>query len=322
MNLATEIGEEVFGSAKRGHGVLEQPGHRRAARLGGERLAGERKPRERVEYGGEVESLCAEESLELGHVHHPHLVDELREDRIRWPQGVGLACAGGSDDLLSLDVAYRLLRDPEPGQGEIRRDQLRPPEPEPRHHLNKMPNSVAQPSDRRNGLGERADCFGLRRLVALPVRDGVVGHEELSGGALLVPAKQAADFENLETGRNAPVRHRRRGANFGAMGSVPRTPWAVAAGGDNGPEHWGSRRTIGSREIIMSIVIEAVWEKGVLTPEKRLDLPEKSKVRVTVEPETEDATGWKAMNEFIGLWKDAPRSDYSENHDEYLYSRP
>lgn len=71
----------------------------------------------------------------------------------------------------------------------------------------------------------------------------------------------------------------------------------------------------------MSIAIEAVWEKGVLTPKTRLDLPEKTSVRVIVETDTEDATGWKAMNEFIGLWKDAPRSDYSENHDEYLYTR-
>ena len=71
----------------------------------------------------------------------------------------------------------------------------------------------------------------------------------------------------------------------------------------------------------MTIAVEAVWEKGVLTPKTRLDLPEKTNVRVIVEADTEDATGWKAMNEFIGLWKDAPRSDYSENHDEYLYSR-
>lgn len=72
----------------------------------------------------------------------------------------------------------------------------------------------------------------------------------------------------------------------------------------------------------MSIVIEAVWEKGVLTPKTRLDLPEKSTVRVILEPEAEDETGWGSMNEFIGLWKGAPRSDYSENHDEYIYSRP
>jgi predicted DNA-binding antitoxin AbrB/MazE fold protein len=71
----------------------------------------------------------------------------------------------------------------------------------------------------------------------------------------------------------------------------------------------------------MSIAVEAVWEKGVLTPKTRLDLPEKTSVRVIVETDVEDATGWKAMNEFIGLWKDAPRSNYSEDHDEYLYSR-
>lgn len=36
------------------------------------------------------------------------------------------------------------------------------------------------------------------------------------------------------------------------------------------------KSTILAKEIIMSIVIEAVWEKGLLTPETRLDLPEKS----------------------------------------------
>lgn len=71
----------------------------------------------------------------------------------------------------------------------------------------------------------------------------------------------------------------------------------------------------------MSIALEAVWESGVLKPKTPLDLPERTSVRITVEADPEDATGWKAMNEFIGLWKDAPRSDYSENHDEYLYSR-
>lgn len=36
----------------------------------------------------------------------------------------------------------------------------------------------------------------------------------------------------------------------------------------------------------MSIVIDAVWEKGVLTPETKLDLPEKTNVRLIVETPT------------------------------------
>ena len=73
----------------------------------------------------------------------------------------------------------------------------------------------------------------------------------------------------------------------------------------------------------MSIVIEAVWEKGVLTPETRLDLPEKSKVRVIVEPgltTEDDPTGWKAIDRLIGLANDeGGPTDVAEKHDEYLY---
>lgn len=35
---------------------------------------------------------------------------------------------------------------------------------------------------------------------------------------------------------------------------------------------------------------------------------------------TED-DGWQAIREFTGLWKDGAQTDYSENHDEYIYSR-
>ena len=34
----------------------------------------------------------------------------------------------------------------------------------------------------------------------------------------------------------------------------------------------------------MGIAVEAVWESGVLTPQTRLDLPEKARVRITIEP--------------------------------------
>lgn len=41
----------------------------------------------------------------------------------------------------------------------------------------------------------------------------------------------------------------------------------------------------------MSIAIEAVWEKGVLTPKTRLDLPEKTSVRLIVEPSDRSKLG-------------------------------
>jgi len=34
----------------------------------------------------------------------------------------------------------------------------------------------------------------------------------------------------------------------------------------------------------MSIAIDAIWESGVLTPKTRLDLPEKTTVRITIDP--------------------------------------
>ncbi|MBX7124043.1 MAG: antitoxin family protein [Opitutaceae bacterium] len=34
----------------------------------------------------------------------------------------------------------------------------------------------------------------------------------------------------------------------------------------------------------MSIAVDAVWEHGVLTPKTRLDLPEKTSVRITIDP--------------------------------------
>jgi predicted DNA-binding antitoxin AbrB/MazE fold protein len=82
------------------------------------------------------------------------------------------------------------------------------------------------------------------------------------------------------------------------------------------------RGTIDDEEIIMSIVIDAIWEKGVLTPETRLDLPEKSRVRVIVEQSSStNLKGWAAIDRLIGLANDtgAPMKDVSENHDEYLY---
>jgi predicted DNA-binding antitoxin AbrB/MazE fold protein len=85
----------------------------------------------------------------------------------------------------------------------------------------------------------------------------------------------------------------------------------------------------------MTITVTAVYEGGgVLKLEKPIDLKEKSKVHVIIEtdPEPEaasaveddDATGWKAARQFIGMWKDAPArssASLSEDHDRVIYRR-
>ena len=77
----------------------------------------------------------------------------------------------------------------------------------------------------------------------------------------------------------------------------------------------------------MTIDVDAVYENGVLKPERPLELKEKAKVHITIEPRSADAqdaedagdaTGWKAIDELRGIVKDAP-ADMAENHDRYLY---
>jgi predicted DNA-binding antitoxin AbrB/MazE fold protein len=76
----------------------------------------------------------------------------------------------------------------------------------------------------------------------------------------------------------------------------------------------------------MTVAVEAIYENGVLRPEKPLGLKEHSKVRVIIEGESEaaveddDPTGWKAARRFIGLWKNAPAGEpIAAEHDQYLY---
>jgi predicted DNA-binding antitoxin AbrB/MazE fold protein len=83
----------------------------------------------------------------------------------------------------------------------------------------------------------------------------------------------------------------------------------------------------------MTIDVDAVYEDGVLKPERPLALKDKTKVHVTIEAKAEEAsrakddgdpTGWKAAREFIGMWKDAPArsgTSLSEDHDQALYRR-
>ena len=82
----------------------------------------------------------------------------------------------------------------------------------------------------------------------------------------------------------------------------------------------------------MTIDVDAVYEDGVVKPERPRALKDKAKVHVTIEAKAEEApdahdddpTGWKAAREFIGMWKDAPprsSTSLSEDHDQALYRR-
>ena len=80
----------------------------------------------------------------------------------------------------------------------------------------------------------------------------------------------------------------------------------------------------------MTIDLDAVYEDGVLKPERPLALKDKAKVHVTIEAQAEermaatdadDPVGWKAIDALRGIIKDAP-PDMAENHDKYLYGSP
>ena len=80
----------------------------------------------------------------------------------------------------------------------------------------------------------------------------------------------------------------------------------------------------------MRIDVDAVYEDGVLKPERALAIKEKAKVHVTIEVKGEDKpppqddddpTGWKAIDRLIGFIKDAP-ADMAEKHDKYLHGSP
>jgi predicted DNA-binding antitoxin AbrB/MazE fold protein len=79
----------------------------------------------------------------------------------------------------------------------------------------------------------------------------------------------------------------------------------------------------------MIIDVDAVYEDGVLKPERPLALKDKARVHVTIEAKAEEAhpakdddpTGWKAADELIGFIKDGPQGAIGEKHDEYLYRK-
>ena len=77
----------------------------------------------------------------------------------------------------------------------------------------------------------------------------------------------------------------------------------------------------------MTIDVDAVYEDGVLKPERPLALKDRARVHVTIEAKAEaavaadDPTGWKAIDALRGIVKDAP-PDVAEKHDKYLYGDP
>lgn len=80
----------------------------------------------------------------------------------------------------------------------------------------------------------------------------------------------------------------------------------------------------------MTIDVDAVYEDGVLKPERPLELKDKAKVHVTIQAEADqapaaeddDPTGWKAARAFIGMWKGGtPGENVGEEHDKYIHGR-
>ncbi len=81
----------------------------------------------------------------------------------------------------------------------------------------------------------------------------------------------------------------------------------------------------------MTIDVDAVYEDGVLKPERPLALKDKAKVHVTIEAKAEevpaaadddDPTGWKAARRLVGcITEELTVNDASVNHDRYIYRR-
>jgi predicted DNA-binding antitoxin AbrB/MazE fold protein len=79
----------------------------------------------------------------------------------------------------------------------------------------------------------------------------------------------------------------------------------------------------------MTIDVDAIYEDGVLKPERPLQLEDKAKVHVTIEVKPtaapaadDDPTGWKAAERLIGcITEPLIADDVVENHDHYIYRR-
>ena len=68
----------------------------------------------------------------------------------------------------------------------------------------------------------------------------------------------------------------------------------------------------------MTIDVDAVYEDGVLKPERPLALKERAKAEEA--PADEDPTGWKAIDRLIGCIEDTPPGEaIGRDHDKHLY---
>lgn len=75
----------------------------------------------------------------------------------------------------------------------------------------------------------------------------------------------------------------------------------------------------------MTTAVDAIYEGGVFKPEGPVDLKDKTKVHLVVEPASaptseDDPTGWKTAEALMGFFKDAPEGEpIARDHDTHLY---
>lgn len=67
----------------------------------------------------------------------------------------------------------------------------------------------------------------------------------------------------------------------------------------------------------MSITFQATMINGVLRPDKPVDVPDQTRVQVTVEPIKKDP-----LEDVIGIGEGPLRGDGAEQHDHYIYGVP
>ena len=78
-------------------------------------------------------------------------------------------------------------------------------------------------------------------------------------------------------------------------------------------------------EALMGTAIRAIYEDGVFKPEEPVQLADKARVRLVVEPAPGPgpSSSWQAWQDIIGIADDPDGpTDVAENHDHYLYGAP
>ena len=75
----------------------------------------------------------------------------------------------------------------------------------------------------------------------------------------------------------------------------------------------------------MSTTVDAIYENGVFKPDKPIELADKTKVHLVIEPASlpasdDDPTGWKTADALMGFFKEAPEGEpIARDHDTHLY---